>query len=553
MAFKSVLLVLFIALNFVIAAQHPYQVPRRYRFDRPQYEERHNIKRSPSGPPASNSTNKFLTSKTEKFAVNGSAIPEVDFDMGESENGPFTWMGGTAKPVRNAYDWRNLTNVLWIEQPVGMGFTQGNVSITDEDGLAKQFVGFYEQFIKTFDIQGYGLYLTGESYAGIYIPYIGAEVLARNCSDYTLKGIIINDPLLSDVTTGLQIMKKDFWFSYQNLYGFNTTTLVNVTTRHLECQYDTYIKSYFTFPPPQKAFPILPNAFSDRPQIERCDIHSFMSQAAELLNPCFNIYHITETCPYVTSALGGDGKDPKTAYFNRTDVQAALHVPENWAWTFCAPEEKPVFLNAENRTGMKFGLSADDQSAPVGQTDVLTRIIEATNNVIIGGGNIDADLAPNSTLLSLQNITWNGFQGFKEYPNQNSFYVPSLPYEWNFDSLSISGIVGSWGHERGLTFFQVTRAGHMVPADAPGAYFRLVELMLGRIGSLSERRTFTSLEEKVPKNESESWDVGFLVKEDEGVPVWDAFEVEEMVRKSWVLRGPATLELWCNDNHNKLQ
>ena len=87
MAFKSVLLVLLISLNFVTAAQHHYQVPRRYRFDRPTYEERHNTKRSPSGPPASNSTTKFLTSKTEKFAVNGSAIPEVDFDMGESYAG----------------------------------------------------------------------------------------------------------------------------------------------------------------------------------------------------------------------------------------------------------------------------------------------------------------------------------------------------------------------------------------------------------------------------------------------------------------------------------
>ena len=71
-----------------------------------------------------------------------------------TENGPFTWEAGTLAPVLNPYTWVNLTNMLWVEQPVGVGYTQGVPNIVDEVGLGKEFVGFYQQFVKAFGIQG---------------------------------------------------------------------------------------------------------------------------------------------------------------------------------------------------------------------------------------------------------------------------------------------------------------------------------------------------------------------------------------------------------------
>lgn len=64
------------------------------------------------------------------------------------------------------YDWRNLTNVMWVEQPVGVGFTQGEPNVTTEEESSKQFVGFYHQFAETFGVKGFDIFLTGESYAG---------------------------------------------------------------------------------------------------------------------------------------------------------------------------------------------------------------------------------------------------------------------------------------------------------------------------------------------------------------------------------------------------
>ena len=162
------------------------------------------------------------------------------------------------------------------------------------------------------------------------------------------------------------------------------------------------------------------------------------------------------------------------------------------------------------------------------QTDVLTKVIEATNNVIIGTSQLDARLTYNGTLLALQNITWNGHQGFKKFPGDRPFFVPYHVNSWNPDSRAGQGVLGSWGEERGLTFYQVKFAGHMLPADAPGAGYRVMEKLLGRIDSLEQRGTFTTQKDVV---NASMWSGGFLYKEDEGVPPQDPFEVEKKVRE----------------------
>jgi len=38
---------------------------------------------------------------------------------------PFTWQHGQALPTRNEWSWTNLSSMLYVEQPVGTGFSQG--------------------------------------------------------------------------------------------------------------------------------------------------------------------------------------------------------------------------------------------------------------------------------------------------------------------------------------------------------------------------------------------------------------------------------------------
>jgi carboxypeptidase D len=171
-------------------------------------------------------------------------------------------------------------------------------------------------------------------------------------------------------------------------------------------------------------------------------------------------------------------------YFNRTDVQAAINAPIGTNWQQCTD----VNVFADKPTRVDYGPS--DQSLGPAQDGVLQRVIEYTNNTIIGQGNLDMLLSTNGTLLAIQNMTWNGVQGFQSFPG-TPFYVPYHP-EYNGGSLAGAGNLGSWGTERGLTFYQVQLSGHELPGYAPGAAYRVLEMLLGRVDSLSDVSGFTT-------------------------------------------------------------
>lgn len=80
--------------------------------------------------------------------------------------------------------------------------------------------------------------------------------------------------------------------------------------------------------------------------------------------------------------------------------------------------------------------------------------------------------------------------GSYRYPGEE-LYVPYHP-EYNGGALAGAGLQGYWGSERGLTFYQVQLAGHELPGYAPGAGYRSIELLLGRIKSFSYTGDFTT-------------------------------------------------------------
>lgn len=48
---------------------------------------------------------------------------------------PITWSWGQAKPTVNEYSWTNLSSMLWVEQPVGTGFSQGTPNLKVRSGV----------------------------------------------------------------------------------------------------------------------------------------------------------------------------------------------------------------------------------------------------------------------------------------------------------------------------------------------------------------------------------------------------------------------------------
>ena len=91
--------------------------------------------------------------------------------------------------------------MVYVEQPVGVGFTQGTPDISNEVELGQQFVGFWKNFMQAFGLEQRKVYITGESYAGYYIPYVADAFISQDDDEYyNLKGVAINDPIIGDNT-----------------------------------------------------------------------------------------------------------------------------------------------------------------------------------------------------------------------------------------------------------------------------------------------------------------------------------------------------------------
>lgn len=246
----------------------------------------------------------------------------------------------------------------------------------------------------------------------------------------------------------------DYW---QNVFDLNETFTAAIHQRADSCGYTEYIHKYLTFPPPAGPFPLPANSSNG------CDIFDDVFSAALEVNPCFNIYHILDTCPHLFNVLGivnqGDYFPPGAqVYFNRSDVQAAINAPVGTNWAQCTPTN--VFEGPYGNN------SAGDESLGPAQDGVLQHVIEHTNNTIIGVGGLDYILPTNGTLLAIQNMTWNGVQGLQSPPTENAFFVPYHP-EYNLGALAGAGDLGTWVSERGLTFYQVYLAGHGKLSQAP--------------------------------------------------------------------------------------
>lgn len=137
----------------------------------------------------------------------------------------------------------------------------------------------------------------------------------------------------------------------------------------------------------------------------------------------------------------------------------------------------------------------------------LPSVIERTNNTIIGHGFLDFLLFANASLITIQNMTWNGAQGFQTPPSKTqNFYVPyhqslgvieslaenAIPHVQPQYDTAGAGWQGTWHTERGLTFVTVNLAGHQIPQYVPGAGYRHLEFLLGRIENLGVIGDYTT-------------------------------------------------------------
>nr|GFA25907.1 serine carboxypeptidase-like 42 [Tanacetum cinerariifolium] len=101
-----------------------------------------------------------------------------------TELGPFFPTGDGRGLRRNKKSWNKASNLLFVESPAGVGWSYSNTSsdyTTGDAHTAKDMYTFLLNWYKKFpSFRTRDLYLTGESYAGHYIPQLAIALLDHN-------------------------------------------------------------------------------------------------------------------------------------------------------------------------------------------------------------------------------------------------------------------------------------------------------------------------------------------------------------------------------------
>ncbi|BBN05140.1 serine carboxypeptidase-like clade II [Marchantia polymorpha subsp. ruderalis] len=123
-----------------------------------------------------------------------------------TELGPFFPNGYADGLVKNQHSWNKVANLLFLESPAGVGWSYSNttsdyLSATDDSTARDNMMFLLNWFEKFPEYKSREFFLTGESYAGHYIPQLAQLVLKYNENptrgfSFNLIGVALGNPLI---------------------------------------------------------------------------------------------------------------------------------------------------------------------------------------------------------------------------------------------------------------------------------------------------------------------------------------------------------------------
>lgn len=97
-----------------------------------------------------------------------------------------------------------MANIIYLDQPVGTGFSYGHPLLTKMEDGSREFLNFMLAFYDKYpEFKARPFFITGESYAGKYIPLFARDILRYNSKQndtgfkIPLKSLLIGNPLNS--------------------------------------------------------------------------------------------------------------------------------------------------------------------------------------------------------------------------------------------------------------------------------------------------------------------------------------------------------------------
>ena len=396
-------------------------------------------------------------------------------DGWSQENGPMQ-MDSEGNFVLNEYSWNRAANMLYIESPGNVGFSyidsklDYEIEINDDIAAEDNFKALLEFFKKFPSFKGKDFYISGESYAGIYIPMLAYKIINYNKQvessvKINLKGILVGNGV-ADWNYDTSNAMIDFAFSHhltsyehrQELNKYCKLEYDKTKCDALLDQLDAWLKNINVYDYLQKCE--LPTTeFGDKNYFDnyylKCPwaFHNLKQKQQQLKEKLENM-ELTKNNNNILS----ENKDeklkvsppcvndkPMTDYFNRQDVKQALHVNMDKSWELCSTDVNQRYVIQEK-----------------GSIWTYPTILNSGVRVLIYNG--DTDMA----------VPFNG----------NQAWIKNLKLEmvkpwtqWRaFDDMN--WVAGYYVKYKGLTFCTVKGTGHMVPQWKPKEAFYMFSKFL---------------------------------------------------------------------------
>ncbi|SCU84275.1 LAMI_0C06898g1_1 [Lachancea mirantina] len=359
-----------------------------------------------------------------------SSFTGLFFELGSSS------IDENLSPVFNPYSWNNNATVIFLEQPLGVGFSYGNEKVTSTRAAGKDVYIFLELFYQKFPLlRRNALHIAGESYAGHYIPQIAHEIVVSHGGDRTFN--------LTSILIGNGITDSLVQNNYYKPMACGEGGYEPVLTEH-ECERmdrDIGLCNALTrncYSQASAFACIAAQTYCDRVTLEPY-------QKTEL-----NFYDIRGPCE-TDGGLCYREIDYIEKFMNQPFVQEALG------------SEVSKYEGCSNDVGIGFVFTGDG-SRPFHQ--YVAELLDEDIPVLIYAG--DKDYICNW----LGNLAWTNELDW-EFRDQYE-YLPLKPWKTK-ETTEVAGQVKNFGP---LTFLRVYDAGHMVPYNQPEHSLEMVNTWL---------------------------------------------------------------------------
>lgn len=116
------------------------------------------------------------------------------------ELGPST-IDDDLKVVYNPYSWNANASIIFLDQPVNVGYSYSGGEVSDTIAAGKDVYALLTLFFKQFPEYAHqDFHIAGESYAGHYIPVFASEILSHKKRNINLKSVLIGNGLTDAYT-----------------------------------------------------------------------------------------------------------------------------------------------------------------------------------------------------------------------------------------------------------------------------------------------------------------------------------------------------------------